>query len=81
MTVKLSVSLPDDIGAWLARQPNTSAAVAAAVRAHMGAEHARGEHRRRTAEAYRQWLVDNRLDRLDDLDAATANGSLSGGGW
>lgn len=38
MTVKLSVSLPDDVAAWLAQQRNVSAAVANAVRAQIGAD-------------------------------------------
>jgi hypothetical protein len=37
MTAKLSISVPDDVAAWLSEQPNASAAVAAAVRAHMRA--------------------------------------------
>ncbi|HEY0698936.1 MAG TPA: hypothetical protein VGD43_14140 [Micromonospora sp.] len=35
MTAKLSISVPDDVAAWLSGQPNASAAVAAAVRAQM----------------------------------------------
>src|SRR6266480_651865 len=35
MTVKRSVSLPDDVAAWLDKQDNVSAAVTAAIRAQM----------------------------------------------
>ncbi|MFF5172296.1 hypothetical protein ACFY3U_06640 [Micromonospora sp. NPDC000089] len=35
MTSKRSVSLPDDVAEWLDRQPNVSAAIAAAVRVQM----------------------------------------------
>jgi len=34
-STKLSVSVPDDVAAWLASQPNASAAITAAVRAKM----------------------------------------------
>ena len=37
MTVKLSISVPDDVAAWLNEQFNVSAAVTEAVRAHMHA--------------------------------------------
>ncbi|MBB5478242.1 hypothetical protein [Micromonospora parathelypteridis] len=39
MTVKRSVSLPDDVAEWLDQQPNVSAAITAAVRAQMAAVH------------------------------------------
>lgn len=35
MTAKRSISVPDDVDAWLDEQPNASAAIAAAVRAQM----------------------------------------------
>jgi hypothetical protein len=35
MTVKRSISVPDDVAEWLDQQPNVSAAIAAAVRAQM----------------------------------------------
>jgi hypothetical protein len=81
MTVKLSVSLPDDVGEWLARQPNTSAAVAAAVRARMEVEESSRSRRRRKAESYVRWSADRGGNRLDELDAATADMSLRGGEW
>ncbi|MEU7850037.1 MULTISPECIES: hypothetical protein [Micromonospora] len=39
MTVKRSVSLPDDVAEWLDQQPNVSAAITAAVRAQMEVMH------------------------------------------
>lgn len=39
MTAKRSISVPDDVGAWLDEQPNASAAITAAVRAQMAAGH------------------------------------------
>jgi hypothetical protein len=79
--MKLSVSVPDEIGAWLARQPNTSAAVAAAVRAQMAVEESSRSRRRRKAESYGRWLAERGAGRLDELDAATAELSLRGGEW
>lgn len=38
MTAKRSISVPDDVAAWLDQQENVSAAVADVVRAHMHAE-------------------------------------------
>lgn len=35
MTTKISISLPDDVAAWVAEQPNASAAIVRAVRAHI----------------------------------------------
>ena len=35
MTAKRSISLPDDVDAWLNQQPNASAAITSAVRAQM----------------------------------------------
>jgi hypothetical protein len=37
MTAKRSISVPDDVDAWLNAQPNASAAITAAVRAQMAA--------------------------------------------
>ncbi|HET8681376.1 MAG TPA: hypothetical protein VFM54_05835 [Micromonosporaceae bacterium] len=37
MTAKRSISVPDDVDAWLNEQPNASAAITAAVRAQMAA--------------------------------------------
>ncbi|MET7376027.1 hypothetical protein [Micromonospora arida] len=39
MTVKRSVSLPDDVAEWLDQQPNVSAAITAAVRVQMARRH------------------------------------------
>jgi hypothetical protein len=38
MTAKRSISVPDDVAAWLDQQENVSAAVTDVVRAHMHAE-------------------------------------------
>ena len=38
MTTKRSISVPDDVAAWLDRQDNVSAAVTDVVRAHIHAE-------------------------------------------
>ncbi|GAA5180912.1 hypothetical protein GCM10023322_14300 [Rugosimonospora acidiphila] len=38
MTAKRSISVPDDVAAWLDQQGNVSAAVTDVVRAHMHAE-------------------------------------------
>jgi hypothetical protein len=38
MTAKRSISVPDDVAAWLDRQENVSAAVTDVVRAHIHAE-------------------------------------------
>jgi hypothetical protein len=35
MTAKRSISVPDDVDAWLNEQPNASAAITAAVRVQM----------------------------------------------
>lgn len=35
MTAKRSISVPDDVDAWLDKQPNASAAITSAVRAQM----------------------------------------------
>jgi hypothetical protein len=39
MTAKRSISVPDDVDAWLNEQPNASAAITAAVRAQMASSH------------------------------------------
>jgi hypothetical protein len=41
MTQKIAVSLPDDVANYLRSQPNASATVATAVRAHMTGESTR----------------------------------------
>jgi hypothetical protein len=81
MTVKLSVSLPDDIAAWLAQQRNVSAAVADAVRAQVGADEIRRSKRRHDAAAYVQHTREHGLLDHDELDEATFVISAQGCEW
>lgn len=79
MTVKISVSLPDHVAAYLAAQRNTSAAVAEAVEAQMTARQARRERRRRDAEAAARWMQENGYTGLDELDEHSAAITLGQG--
>ncbi len=54
MTVKLSISVPDDVAAYLQGQANASAAVTAAVRRILPA--VRRERQRAAAQAYGDYL-------------------------
>jgi hypothetical protein len=54
MTVKLSISVPDDVAAYLQGQRNASAAVTAAVRRIL--PEARRARRRAAAQAYGEYL-------------------------
>jgi hypothetical protein len=54
MTVKLSISVPDDVAAYLQGQGNASAAVTEAVRRVL--PEARRERRRAAAQAYGEYL-------------------------
>lgn len=54
MTVKLSISVPDDVAAYLQDQGNASAAVTAAVRRIL--PEARQARRRADAQAYGEFL-------------------------
>ena len=54
MTVKLSISVPDDVAAYLQRQGNVSAAVTEAVRRILPEE--RRAHQREAAQAYGEFL-------------------------
>ena len=67
MTVKISVSLPDDVGEWLQAQPNASAAVADAVRARM--PDARRARQRAAAQAYAMSVRQQPVEGIDELDA------------
>jgi hypothetical protein len=54
MTVKMSISVPDDIAAYLQKQGNASAAVTDAVRRVL--PEARRERQREAARAYGEFL-------------------------
>jgi hypothetical protein len=54
MTVKLSISVPDDVADFLQSQPNASAAVTDAVRRVL--PEARRERQRTAARAYGEFL-------------------------
>jgi hypothetical protein len=81
MTVKLSVSVPDDVAAWLSGQRNTSAAVAAAVRAQMDDVGARSSKRRRNAEVYAVWAAQHGYDRVDEPTNQSNELALGDQGW
>ena len=72
MTVKLSISVPDDVAAYLQGQGNASAAVTEAVRRVLPA--ARRERQRTAAEAYGQYLRGRTAQQFDD-DAAVIDSS------
>ncbi len=81
MTQRLTVSLPDDIAAWLAGQANASAAVAAAVRRDMLDAAARRAKRQADAEAFGAWMRTSPLPDDAELTAASNEISLRGIGW
>jgi Arc/MetJ-type ribon-helix-helix transcriptional regulator len=54
MTVKISISVPDDVATYLQSQPNVSAAVTAAVRQML--PEARRARQREAAQAYGEYL-------------------------
>lgn len=54
MTVKISISVPDDVADYLQSQPNVSAAVTAAVRQML--PEARRARQREAAQAYGEFL-------------------------
>jgi Arc/MetJ-type ribon-helix-helix transcriptional regulator len=54
MTVKISISVPDDVAAYLQSQPNASAAVTEAVRRVLPV--ARRARQRQAAQAYGEYL-------------------------
>jgi hypothetical protein len=81
MTVKVSVSLPDDVAAWLALQRNVSAAVADAVRADLGADELRRSRRRQDAAAFVQEARSLGLADHDELDRVTLAISSEGCEW
>jgi hypothetical protein len=63
MTVKLSISVPDDVAAYLQSQGNASAAVTDAVRRVLPA--ARRERQREAAEAYAEYLRGRSPDQVE----------------
>jgi hypothetical protein len=75
MTQRMTVSLPDDVAAWLASRGNASAAVAAAVRKEMVDAATRRAKRRADAQAYARWM---RTDPLpDDAELAALSNEIS----
>jgi hypothetical protein len=66
MTVKLSISVPDDVAAYLQGQGNASAAVTEAVRRVL--PEVRRESQRAAAQAYGEFL--RRAAHPDDAEAA-----------
>jgi hypothetical protein len=81
MTVKVSVSIPDDVAEWLAGQRNTSAAVAAAVRAQMDNAQARSSKRCRDAQVYATWAAEHGYDSVDETTNQSNELALGDQGW
>ncbi|SDS15015.1 hypothetical protein [Actinoplanes derwentensis] len=63
MTVKLSISVPDDIAAYLQSRGNTSAAVTDAVRRIL--PEARRERQRAAAQAYGEFLRNRSPEEIE----------------
>jgi hypothetical protein len=64
MTVKLSISVPDDVAAYLQSQGNVSAAVTDAVRRVL--PEARRERQRAAAQAYGEYLRQRTAQQVAD---------------
>ena len=64
MTVKLSISVPDDVAAYLQGQGNASAAVTDAVRRVL--PEARRERQRSAAQAYGEYLRRRTTQQIED---------------
>ncbi|HEX7744270.1 MAG TPA: hypothetical protein VF462_03265 [Micromonosporaceae bacterium] len=64
MTVKLSISVPDDVAAYLQSQGNASAAVAEAVRRVL--PEARRARQRAAAQAYGEYLRRRTVQQISD---------------
>jgi hypothetical protein len=62
MTVKLSISVPDDVAAYLEGEGNASAAVTAAVRRVL--PEARRARQRAAAQAYGSYLRGRSIEQL-----------------
>lgn len=56
MTVKLSISVPDEVAAFLAGQDNASRVVAIAVQRYMNDDSVKRAARREAAGAYAAWI-------------------------
>ena len=67
MTVKLSISVPDDVAAYLQSQGNASAAVTDAVRRML--PEARRERQRTAAQAYGEYLRRRTAQQVADDQA------------
>jgi hypothetical protein len=68
MTVKLSISVPDDVAAYLQSQGNASAAVVEAVRRVL--PEARRARQRKAAQAYGDYLRRRSTQQADEDRAA-----------
>ena len=64
MTVKLSISVPDDVAAYLQDQGNASAAVTEAVRRVL--PEARRARQRAAAQAYGEYLRRRTAQQIED---------------
>jgi hypothetical protein len=64
MTVKLSISVPDDVAAYLQDQGNASAAVTEAVRRML--PEARRARQRAAAQAYGEYLRQRTAEQVED---------------
>lgn len=64
MTVKLSISVPDDVAAYLQTQDNVSAAVTEAVRRVL--PEARRARQRAAARAYGEYLRGRTAQEIED---------------
>lgn len=64
MTVKLSISVPDEVAAYLQQQGNVSAAVTEAVRRVL--PEARRARQRAAAQAYGAYLRQRPTEMIDD---------------
>jgi hypothetical protein len=71
MTVKLSISVPDDVAAYLQDQGNASAAVTDAVRRVL--PEARRARQRAAAQAYGQYLRQRTTQQISDDQALVEN--------
>jgi hypothetical protein len=67
VTVKLSISVPDDVAAYLQGQGNASAAVTEAVRRVL--PEARRERQRAAAQAYGEYLRRRTAQEIEDDNA------------
>jgi hypothetical protein len=82
MTVKLSISVPDDVAAYLQGQGNASAAVTAAVRRML--PEARRDRQRTAARAYGEFLRGRSEDQTEAdvaLIEASNDIALRGSEW